>query len=507
MTRHIILTGKDGELRGTDAEPLLTRDDIEQMVDDAVAKKRIVIYFHGGLVSESSGLTTAKRLGTLLEGADAYPIFFVWRSGALEIITANVTEIVREELFERMLRRVLAWSVGKVHEATDARAGGVVKATPVELDTELARRRRDNQGEEPYVEESPTGSEELTEEEKEAFVRDAESDQDLYRAVEGAIASRDLTVKREDGSRGAPTVPPVPSKIDDDVLREIADGDFEGQRGLATILTLAKKLLVVLENVLSRYRNGTDSGIYPTVVDEIMRAFYFADVGGGVWQAMKKETFDTFGTGGSRGGRLFLDALADKLPDDGSIEITLVGHSTGAVFIDNFLTEVVRRRKESDHPLPEKTRFQIVLLAPAATSLHFADTLAAAEPSIHRLRMFTMDDVTERADRVAGAVYPRSLLYLVSGAFERTNDKSALTPVLGLARYLEPELKKVLASPLSKSAKLVEVRKFFDTADRIVRSPSPAGAAEGFRATAKSHGDFDDDAEVLDSLVHMVKHW
>lgn len=504
-SQHIILTGQNGELRDT------TPDVIKEIAEQAVAKKRVVVHFHGGLVDEASGRERAKLLTPVYENAGAYPVFFVWRSGALEVLRGNVLAIAREELFERLLNRLLSWSVGRVRDSTGGRTG-LSGARPGrdELEEELNARRRftaPDAGREPFEAEPVSGQAGLSSEDEEDFVRELQADPELNELLAGAMAARNLAMAEADGGRGVPDVPPKPTRMDQSVLEEIAEGEADGARGLFGAAALARKALQVLRAVLSRYSMGTDSGIYPTVVDELLRAFYLGDAGGALWHAMKKETADTFDEGESRGGHLFLNALARVLPEDESVKVTLVGHSAGAVFIDNFLTEIVKRREENDVPLHAATKFQVVLLAPAATSLHFAKTLTEAAPLIHRSRMFTMTDVKERADRVAGAVYPRSLLYLVSCALEREGDKSALAPLIGLSRYLDEGLDKLISSPLGKSSRLSETRSFFAQIDRVVLSPTAEDAPVGFRAGATSHGNFDNDPLVLESITHMLRSW
>lgn len=148
-----------------------------------------------------------------------------------------------------------------------------------------------------------------------------------------------------------------------------------------------------------------------------------------------------------------------------------------------------------------------MLLAPAATSQHFADTLAKAAPLIQRTRMFTMTDVKEREDWVVGAIYPRSLLYLVSGVFERDGGKSGVAPLIGLSRYLGEGLDKLISSPLGRSSQLSATRSYFGEAGRVVLSPTAYHAQVGFRAGAISHGDFDNDALVLESISEMLRNW
>lgn len=509
MSRHIIETKGDGELVTDVAGNIGGRADLDEALDLAIARRRIVVYFHGGLVARKNGLATADRLRPRFEDAGAYPFFFVWHSSAIEVIRGNLLEIAREDIFERILRRVLDWSVGK---ARDSEGGRGPDARPLEgeLLDQLGRRRRDEDpalGSEPFADEEFTGTAGLTADEEQLFLVEVENDAQLEADLAGVLRARDLDMVGADGGRGAPTAPPKKSLMDQAVLEEIAEGQTEGGRGAPSMLVLAKKALQILRAVLARYRNGTDSGIYPTVVDEILRALYLGEAAGAVWHAMKKETGDTFAADGVRGGRLFLDALAEKLPDDGSVEITLIGHSTGAVFIENLLGEVARRAAEGDRPLPAKTRFQIVYLAPASTTIHFLEAMDDAAPFVHRFRAFTMTDAAERADWVLGAVYPRSLLYLIAGALERDGDRSAVFPVSGLVRYVGNGTGKVFGSPLGTTARLSDIRGYFGAPDRVVLSPTGAEAKPGLRATARSHGDFDGDERVLESLAWMVEHW
>jgi hypothetical protein len=139
-----------------------------------------------------------------------------------------------------------------------------------------------------------------------------------------------------------------------------------------------------------------------------------------------------------------------------------------------------------------------VFLAPACTSEHFANVLNGHDKLIDRFRMFTMDDAHESADRVLGAVYPRSLLFLVSGLLEVDGGESRCVPLAGLARYL--------SGPEHAKEYVRAVRQFIsaDGQHRLVTSPSPADAPVGMRAGAVSHGAFDNDGLVHESLRHMI---
>ncbi len=203
--------------------------------------------------------------------------------------------------------------------------------------------------------------------------------------------------------------------------------------------------------MLTRYDLRTDHGVYPTVVEELLRAFYLADVGGAEWNAMKKETADTF------------EAVATA--EDGSSSTPLPQACLrGASELRWLATPQARCSSTTSSPTcsagmqPARvpcrgtTKLQVVFLAPAATTAAFADALGKrpdwlGRARIGRFRMFTMTDAAEQADRLVGAIYPRSLLFLVSGLLERdAKSKSALLPLVGLSRYLDEGREKLLES-------------------------------------------------------------
>jgi hypothetical protein len=518
---HVISTGADGRLVG------MTSDDVTALMSRALRSDRIVMHFHGGLVGEARGMQIAQDLLPVYTGAGAYPVFFVWQAGALEIVRNNLFEIAREELFERLIRRVLSWAVGKVRGAQEGSRGAPIqRPKQQELDEQLGARKRltdPDLGSEPFTDEHVTppafehelvGAEgeplDLTPAEEQQFLIEVGTDAELQQQVAGVVAHRQMEWTGLEGARGVPGAEPVPSMIDEAVLAQIAEGtDDEGARGLVSTTVLAKKALQVLRAVLLRYRTQTDSGVYPTVIEEILRAFYLANVGGALWNAMKKETLDTFAAGHTdRGGGLVLDQLAAAYTRGATVKTTLVGHSTGAVFIDNLLTSAARCDQDGTRPWAASAQFQVCYLAPACTTQHFAQTLDAAGPLIGRFRMFTMTDDAERADRLAGAVYPRSLLYLVCGLLERERGASAVAPVLGLSRYLAMQgLERLLASELAATARLDTVRNYSGEAGQVVLSPTASDALEGARSSAISHGAFDDDELIRGSLAKLIRSW
>ncbi|WAJ34397.1 hypothetical protein OUO20_05535 [Arthrobacter sp. FX8] len=263
------------------------------------------------------------------------------------------------------------------------------------------------------------------------------------------------------------------------------------------MVVVARKAAAVFARVIRRFLISDDHGVYPTVVEEILREFYVANAGAAVWTAMKNETSDTFvGTG--RGGRLLVDGIAEALTGNAQVDITLVGHSTGAVYIDNLLSELVKGRAEGYRIWPDDQKIRVILLAPAATYERFTAGVENYENLISEMRVITMTDESEQADQLLGPAYPRSLLYFVSGVVERDRDgKSGVMPLIGMARYR--------ASSYSNRTDLAAGRKFL-TDERVILSPSPLDAPLGRRAGALSHGAFDDDPLVLESIAYLLEN-
>jgi hypothetical protein len=194
---------------------------------------------------------------------------------------------------------------------------------------------------------------------------------------------------------------------------------------------------------------------------------------------------------------LFLQRIVDmaaETPPRRFDRITLIGHSTGAVFICNLIDKAAS--------IAPDLRFEVIFLAPAVTHERFAATLHAHAGAISAFRMFAMTDVLEERDAIVPVVYPHSLLYFVSGLLEWTTDASALVdePIVGMERFV------TTVPPFDDTAfpALGHVRQLLTSAGHAVWSPADGGP--GFRSQSKRHGDFDDDPVTLDSLAHLLRH-
>src|SRR5687768_6555071 len=75
--------------------------------------RRLILHFHGGLVSADAGMAIAEKLLPLYREA-GHPVFFVWESGAWETIRNNILELADEPVFKQLLRKALQYAMGKL---------------------------------------------------------------------------------------------------------------------------------------------------------------------------------------------------------------------------------------------------------------------------------------------------------------------------------------------------------------------------------------------------------
>ncbi|BCG49009.1 Cysteine protease [Citrifermentans bremense] len=201
-----------------------------------------------------------------------------------------------------------------------------------------------------------------------------------------------------------------------------------------------------------------------------------------LWSEMKQNALSA-GTGEEGGARIVLEQIR-KLPAD--VEIHLVGHSAGSIFH----APVVEGLAKMGRPIKSCT-----LWAPACTTELFKKSYLPSIDSgqIARFALFTLNDKAEQCDN-CGRIYNKSLLYLVSNAFEAEPHIPLFrdgVPLLGLERSIESDSR---------------LRDLFSGKNADwVRAPNDLKDSPFDYSTARHHGDFDDDqATVKASLARML---
>jgi hypothetical protein len=159
--------------------------------------------------------------------------------------------------------------------------------------------------------------------------------------------------------------------------------------------------------------------------------------------------------------------------------ITLVGHSTGAIYIGHFL-------EKADALLTDEAKFDCVFLAPACTFDFIAERLPIFKKRVRRKLMFALSDEVERGYWEVPVLYPGSLLYMVSGLFEAPEFDR---PIVGMQRYYSGQ------APYEGGAHAA-VAEYLGP--DIAWSHTLPGAP--WSSNASKHGDLDNDPHTLESL-------
>ena len=473
---------QNGAFKETSPADLAT---LFQALPQSPHKNNLVIHFHGGLVNRESGHKSGLILKESYEAAGAYPIFFIWNSGIKDTLWGNLQEISQEKIFRRLVRRVGQLVLGKMGEEAGQRGGQLELMSLKELPADLEALEQDLQNLEKTAG-RPVDWELTTLQEKQVRVeleRDRVLNEEAQKIANGLRDADEIdnAIKSRGGSavRGS-----TETLMSPEILRELADeGGEPGERGITVFFTIVKHTISVVGRVLSRYRKGRDHGLYTTIVEEILRALYIDNAGALVWKLIKKDTADAFGGDPRKhGGTAFVEQLRQAWHAD--LNLTLVGHSTGAIYIGHLLQHL-------DAVLPPEARVNVVFLAAASSFGFINDRLDVFRRRVRHFHNFGLSDERERTYWEFPG-YRGSLLYLVSGILE---PDEVDMPLVGMERYWDasgpydrPDIKNVMAMIADKER---------------VWSLSEAGA--GRECDAKKHGDFDDNDEATRrSLTFLI---
>ena len=480
LQRHHVIDLKDGKFSGTTPEDMTA---MFQRIEKDADGRNLVIHFHGGLVSRRKALTAAADLYETYRAGGAYPVFVVWNSDLYNTIIGNLGEIAKERAFQRLLFKLAQFLIGKIDERPGAR--GRLRLPPareVPEDPEGIRKFLDERSGQPFpnlalskgqasqLERELSRDPGLRAETRaimEAYRSDGEQDENVreYRRSRGATASRTSTK----------------TLMSRKVLRKIAkDAPRANARSGTLLVTLTKYGISITRAVLKRYRNERDHGLYTTIVEEILRALYIDNIGQIAWNLMKRDTADAFGGDPRTHAGTALVGQLKKLNKRGQ-RVTLIGHSTGAIFIGHLL-------EHADKELPAGRKFDVVQMAPACTFEFLHDRLRIYKRRVAGIRSFGLADERERGYWEIPAIYNASLLYLVSGLFE---EAGADTPLVGMERHFDTSIYD------GKDVKAVE-RYLKD------RLWSVADRGAGRRTAAKKHGGFEREAKTKESQRHLL---
>jgi hypothetical protein len=431
------------------------------------ASARLTLHFHGGLVPEKKGMEVAERMFGEYSTAKSHPLAFVWETGLLTTLRDNLTSISKSKLFKKLLTFVIKQAAKRVGIEI-GRGGGTM--TEAEIQVELAKDRPFEHLDRAVA---ARGGAEITSVQKLDDVQ-PEILEELEADVDNAEFQALLDAERD-------TLAP-------DVAAAVTPGP--GRGGL---LVIAKYLATITYRVVKRYVQKRNHEFYPTVVEEILREIYLADLGERLWGGMKKKAEQMWlpndGLVGEaqHAGTYFLDRLAAHLQRFPQLKVDAVAHSAGSVAVIHML-EAMKAR----HPTLKLRN--VIFLAPACRLDLFHERLIPHVPArVAEFRMYTMSDEYERKDSLVRGVYTASLLYLISGILEQEVD----TPIAGMHRFLQGS-EPFNGNPYDES------RAFLKAPGILVLAVTDQGAAAGLQSTATAHGDFDEDVSTLGSLKHLI---
>lgn len=431
----------------------------------------LAMHFHGGLVSESVGISIAEKMAPVYQAAGSVPLTFVWETGLMETLRDNLRTIHETVLYQKLLRWLLRRAAQRFGGINGRGAGVLV---PMKLiDDELAQPRPfaalDNLFETGNamarggVQVDESGLDTLEPELEVEFQEDVDGD-------EIVVSQVDALVGNTPDSR--------------------ARGVIEG-------IKLAKMLAAIAFRVIRRHVRGRDHGFYPTVVEELLRELYLADLGAWIWGRMKEKAAMMWRSNIARVGderrvgTYVLEKIAELQAARPEFSVDLIGHSAGSIAI----CELLRALAERDVPVRVNT---IAFLAPAGRSELGLAELARHPERFNEFRCYTMADEFESEDALLSGVYTRSLLYFISGVLEPDEVDA---PIMGMMRHATGR------GPFASGA-AAEWTAFMTAHRRLVLSDSAVldpDAIVGRRSSSRSHGGFDDDGPTRESLTALLR--
>ncbi len=468
----------------------------QHVADEQIA--HLVLYFHGGLTSEGHGIETANGLMDLFETqAGVYPVFFIWETGLEETITQNLSKIAEQPLFKELLQIVLKFALSKLQNIAQGRDAldRLDLVSDAEVETAKVAETASRQEIDESIRQELTP---LSSEQERQMERYLEDDLDFAATAE-AIANAVEVPGEGRGIGPAGGEEADLSWFSQDFMDELQDEiqqDPQG-RGLISTTFLIQSAIGILKRVVTRFIDHTDHGPVCTVTEEVLRQFYLDKVGSWVWGEMKNKAAESFegnaGLSGEllHGGTYFLERLRDHIADPANppLKLSMVGHSAGSIYICELF-------KKAIEVLPGDFKFnQIIFLAPGVDFELFNDSIVAHPDRFNQFMLYTMNDDWESRDNLVPLLYPRSLLYFVSGVLEGKDEK----PIVGLERFYSA--RKPYDTALHNA-----VRAFIKTADpqRVVWSKT-SGAGPGLNCEAEHHGGFAFEATTQNSLVALLK--
>ncbi|MCA3080337.1 MAG: hypothetical protein ING71_16285 [Rhodocyclaceae bacterium] len=485
------------------------------------------LHLHGGLVSRAKGESIATSLasqsptGMGLDHSKYAQSFFIWQSGALEVLPdAFINLVTNDRLYKRIVAKLIELLMRRLNvPVSDSGAaaprfrslgsisGGLPNISQIErmigglddLSSPFAKFESN------LFAESDIGTRSVGVVGSSSESNFSQEFRNILQSDRGfldSIASVASAATTTDDVRLAATRSAGPSRIGANGYAMLArlNQELTGRvilekshtRGAVAFGT---KLLTAAGEVAGRcyrrFKSGRDHGLHATVVEEVVRQFYGDFLGIATWKAMTDDALAHSSIGGF--GRQYIDRLIAM----GVTELSITAHSAGSIIASGLIDYVSSNNLE--------LKFNLLLLAPAIRSDAFAKLVVPSTSKIKSCHLLRLSDALERSDPVLGPkkgfIYPSSLLYLVSGLAEQEDSGAAYVdaPILGMQRFtnssfLIPELEAVTDA---------RINNFFAGQHRSIGHSIIDGVCD-----SQTHGGFDSTELCIKTMSRFVaREW
>lgn len=470
----VVNVGPQGTFRPTGLYHSVPAD-IDNMFQKFETEKirRITLYFHGGLVNERAGMETAVKMEKHLSGINQRPICIVWETGLMETVSSNIGKISENKIFGKLVKILTKRLASKLgFDVVEGRGQGV-SLTDDQINDELSK-------EIPF--------ENYTQSKLESKGRGTDAASNLPSRPEDLEAEFMFEIEAD--------LELISILVDSKVT--FTDQNGAQSRGFINTALLIKSVSKIAFRVIKRFASKRDHDFYPTVIEELLRELYLAELGAWVWNNMKIKSEDMWkdnkGISGLNqfAGRYLFDKLVEYHGKHPDLQVNLIGHSAGSIAICNFL-------KMSARVYPQLIYENIVFMAPACRIDLFRDEIVLNKDRFKIFRMFTMKDENEKKDILVPFLYTHSLLYLISGILEDEGNEFD-AHILGLERNISA------SSPYDAVEEIMDAHRFIYEGgkSRVAFSQTDDNSPQGSETRSLSHGGFDDDDATIRSLKFML---
>lgn len=410
------------------ADTLIDEAQLLQAIE--ASSRSLHLHLHGGLIDDERGIEIANNL--MANGPDDTPagygpldgvqsLYWVWQTGAFEVLA----EKIERNKFIRVVRSIATRLTGNqvLEGSAGARSGayansGILNKRDVS-GSHNAIRRSEADPLEARLLRSDYGPELIEEDYQSVLENDAEITE-LANALVQEIDGGDATGAAEFDAASWEQF-----KVESAAIKaEAADAKRGIMSGLAASWASRKVAKIVFASV-NRYRKGRHHGLTCTVAEEAIREFFLVKT---IWSEIKERSRAQFSSRNGAGQKI-ASAIAAKAASDPSWTLVITAHSAGAILAVNLLDALSDRGPQ--HPF-----CNLILIAPAATAQRAKESGEALERVVKSIQLVNLSDEAERGDQVKRLLYPRSILYLVSGALEGGSD----VPLVGMERFFNEEI-------------------------------------------------------------------